>query len=103
MKETKHTPGPWELGEPTSQLEFGVYATDKISGIRYFLANAEGHMRYKESLANARLIAAAPELLEALHDVLSDYMAVHGLGDLEMKPALFRACAAMYKATGCSA
>ena len=45
MKEMKHTPGPWELGEPTSQLEFGVYATDKISGIRYFLANAEGHMR----------------------------------------------------------
>lgn len=66
----KHTPGPWELGEPTSQLEFGVYATDKISGIRHFLANAEGHMGDKESLANARLIAASPDLLEALQEVL---------------------------------
>ena len=40
------------------------------------------------------------ELLEALHVVLRDYMAVHGVGDLEMQPALFQARAAMAKVTG---
>ena len=95
MKETKHTPGPWELGEPTSQLEFGVYATDKISGIKYFLANAEGHMRYKESLANARLIAAAPELLEALQAFVKYADDVN-----DDSPELDRARSAIAKATG---
>lgn len=40
------------------------------------------------------------ELLEALKVVLRDHMAVHGVGDLEMQPALFQASAAIAKATG---
>jgi hypothetical protein len=53
-----------------------------------------------EILANARLIAAAPDLLEALEVILRDHMAVHGVGDLEMQPALFQARAAITKAKG---
>ena len=102
MIEMKHTPGPWELGNPTSQLEFGVYATDKISGIRYFLANAEGHMGYKESLANARLIAAAPELLEALQSLVNQFLqrGVFTAPEHPDRIALALAESAIAKATG---
>lgn len=62
---TKHTPftqGPWHVGE---RKQASVVYDE--SG--YAIANAEvyhGKHSYDESLANARLIAAAPELLEAL-------------------------------------
>ena len=52
-------------------------------------------------LANARLIAAAPDLLEALRCVVNDWVAPDGLPfeDGEM-PALDSARAAIAKATG---
>ena len=56
-----------------------------------------GFAEWKEAEANARLIAAAPELLEALQNMLglteaSDYM---GVGEIEQQ-----ARAAIAKATG---
>ena len=63
---SKHTPGPWQIGK-----NFGSVVCDTpVPGIRgsddteYY----GGHL-IAESVteANARLIAAAPELLEALH------------------------------------
>lgn len=63
---TKHTPGPWEaignlVRAPMVQpegLPRGIQIADCRDG--YFLSHTE------EAKANARLIAAAPELLEAL-------------------------------------
>lgn len=40
------------------------------------------------------------ELLKAVKVVLRDYEVVHGVGDLEMQPALFQASAAIAKAAG---
>lgn len=63
---TKHTPGPWG---------FNVGKNGAIAGlpvIRVYSYSAEdkvcdfAHANGEQDLANARLIAAAPEMLEAL-------------------------------------
>ena len=67
---TQHTPGPWEavgnlVRSPMHQpegLPRGVQIGDCRDG--YFLSNTE------EAKANARLIAAAPDLLEALSKLI---------------------------------
>lgn len=53
----KHTPGPWEIHEEV------VYSTDGFL-IASAEANYEDHIEIQA--ANAKLIAAAPELLNAL-------------------------------------
>lgn len=51
----KHAPGPWRLDKDN----LNVYANG-------LLATVFGHIHTGEKLANASLIAAAPEMLEAL-------------------------------------
>lgn len=65
---SKHTPGPWHV----VPLTLGsVEAENGTAVCQAFMTKqprkAEDH---EERLANARLIAAAPELLEALKDYL---------------------------------
>ena len=62
MKEMKHTPGPWRIGTAPPN---GEQAIGTIRGMMVAVATTGVGME-KETLANARLIAAAPELLEAL-------------------------------------
>jgi len=65
---TKHTPGPWIYLYDGSG-DFSVYGVDGAevgtawSKDAHFMGNGEASYRNE---ANARLIAAAPELLEAL-------------------------------------
>lgn len=63
----KHTPGPWNTGQRGRMLNVGHNGT-LIATIdcrsQHPAVEAEAH-------ANARLIAAAPELLEALHSALN--------------------------------
>ena len=55
----------------------------------------------EENAANVRLIAAAPDLLEALQVMVRDYTAAHAdSGSLEMQPALLQASQAIARATG---
>ena len=51
---SKHTPGPWKR---------------KIKSVLISVAPYEWAEAYGGSIANARLIAAAPDLLEALQDL----------------------------------
>ena len=97
MKEMKHTPGPWvcQTQANGSSIRHPVILSDDGA-----VATAQWCDNTQKTNANARLIAAAPELLEALNAVLRDYKAVHCVGDLEMQPALFQAHAAIDKATG---
>ena len=71
---TKHTPGPWTILSGT--YENGKQF--KVVGDESFYAMVGGDkqsMTSGETLANARLVAAAPDLLAALekaHGLLSD-------------------------------
>lgn len=61
MSETKHTAGPWVV-EPGKQGGFCI--SDRANGWA-LCARPEWPNRAEMSVANARLIAAAPDLLEA--------------------------------------
>jgi len=67
-----HTLGPWRMQHITRVDEKGDYKafhvfTEKNNQRKEIASGSEWH---KEQEANARLIAAAPELLEACEDVL---------------------------------
>ena len=72
MSNTKHTPGPWRYQSETSQ-SFG----DPVSITRFEVYTATGLFGHPATCsveADAKLIASAPELLEALqrlHGILS--------------------------------
>ena len=60
MTHTKPTPGPWRVGDAGATVfgpNLGAPSPETIAAVR--------------KKANARLIAAAPELLAALRDTLS--------------------------------
>ena len=62
----KHTPGPWE-----TVGGLGVYTQDQPGKpVRQIVHNTKGADR-EEARANARLIAAAPEMLDLLRSIIS--------------------------------
>ena len=84
MSETKHTPVPWHTaGDQGVQIRS---QRDQIAKV--------WTMRGNEWKANARLIASAPELLEALKAVLANSLDSKGLADAHKQ-----ARAAIAKAT----
>jgi hypothetical protein len=104
---SKHTKGPWTLLPAESDKDYLRIRGTQLGG-RYKVANVH-QWRYEgmpdsirqhddaESMANARLIAAAPEMLEALKSALwrmqqYDYQAMEG--------TIAKARAAIAKATG---
>lgn len=97
MGEVTHTPGPWTahdlagtpVNDPSVMSEKHCVATVWINDISR-----------KQAGANARLTAAAPELLAALREMLSDYEEAYG-GQLDDEPTVMRqARAALAKAEG---
>jgi hypothetical protein len=94
----RHTPGPWEISGPMGTEHLGgrepwfwVFAERTLH--LQVKACSDGFVR-GENEANARLIAAAPELLAALHECLTCEFAVTD------KAAIARAEAAIAKALG---
>lgn len=59
----KHTPGPWRVSLNTAT---GAFAIEDDNRIAVICSRADWIHRASESAANARLIAAAPDLLAAL-------------------------------------
>ena len=86
-----HTPGPWKaalpIGNPPFVSNEGTVVVQKVGPIGDY-ATAE---------ANARLIAAAPELLEALK-LLQTALTEHGLRDVKKRFSLCVADAAASEA-----
>jgi hypothetical protein len=89
MSTFKHTPGPW--GVHNNEVFAGPFKRIKggISGFRAHICEIDDLDLdgIDEIEANARLIAAAPDLLEALHLLLdatySDLVTIDDLGRAE--------------------
>ena len=67
MTQGKHTPRPWVVGNRYS--ETGVFSADGetlVANTHSSQRNFDRDAQVTEQHANARLIAAAPDLLEAL-------------------------------------
>jgi hypothetical protein len=62
---TTHTPGPWEVASSDVTV---IVSQRPNEPYKVTVAETMGYKIERE--ANARLIAAAPDLLEALHDLL---------------------------------
>lgn len=106
--EAKHTPGPWAfIVEPTEcegvNVRFSIQTAD---GDTIYIASGQSqeHLQDRGSgivleaacVANARLIAAAPDLLEACETLLFELVA----GPAARDEVIASARAAINKATG---
>lgn len=92
MHDTTHTPGPWHENILPASKYVTVYA-----GRNTHICNVVPILRNEmQTAANRRLIAAAPELLEAAQACLADlhhYVATHGPGPDRRLNALIAAIA----------
>ena len=104
---SKHTPGPWTVGHTrTFTHSGGIFGTE--TAVHYgdavnrgnCIAHAYGHGALSHSEDDARLIAAAPDLLVALKVMVRDMQAVNAGGQygIELEPALHQAQKAIAKA-----
>ena len=75
---TKHTPGPWYVCHHDDNSEIVVRQSggDILANLQCDLYDAEN--RTTEIEANARLIAAAPDLLAAAEAVIKDRDSIRG-------------------------
>lgn len=95
MSEAKHTPGPWAHINPDgfTVRHPQVYSdTGPVCNATWL-----GDVRIDELRANARLISAAPEMLEALN-LCRQHMYEHASNTPDN--AFEKLCAAIAKATG---
>ena len=88
---TQHTPGPWKA------IAAAVYAGRPLSTV--VVSGDHGRLSADEAEANARLIAAAPELLEACKQMLAALDQLHREGLREYHPIADDTRAAIAKAT----
>lgn len=86
-KSTKHTPGPWTYSEGFDPV---------ISSNQGEVCILEAYHNHSEALANARLMVAAPDLLEVLEEGLWVLVSQFGETDVFVQ----KAYAAIAKAKG---
>lgn len=93
---SKHTPGPWKVGAKfdtgsasTSGVEISDIENSETVAVAVEGNDSGGIYAYQEVMANARLIAAAPELLDALKELVDRYP--NNVGITKAKAALAKA------------
>lgn len=100
MTAQKHTEGPWIAAPYSSVVGAPVVSASgrPVARVTYFNLGDGFENHDNESAANARLIAAAPELLEALRDCLNRFVEAFPAAS-EYEP-IKRGFAAIAKAEG---
>lgn len=79
METVKHTPGPWTLSTREGKPASKICGSDAISIVKSdgpmtgYIACMVATGHHTKKLANARLIAAAPELLDVVKPLLEAY------------------------------
>lgn len=103
MPEFKGTPGPWEIERYSDGLIQIVGDLKVVSDDEENVTTVVEEISATNEEANARLIAAAPELLDALQSLKCELI----LSDVDMgyieshfRPSLNKAAAAIAKALG---
>ena len=99
-EKVKHTPGPWTLTEHSGKYTPRHIIRSKNAAIIEFASFGSVGIEQRE--ANARLIAAAPELLEALeqaHTLIGELLIDNVLGE-DVIPVHDAMMAAIRKAKG---
>lgn len=91
---SKHTPGPWRVVEDRAPSSLEVYAGKTAIAECWRRADVE------TEIANARLIASAPELLASLQLMVDRFLDTEGSYGAWENDALEAARAAIAKATG---
>lgn len=99
-----HTPGPWHFFELSTRVPdgLGYIRPDPEDGLM-IAHHGDMDRSREENLANGRLIAAAPELLMALKDLMAFDSAAYSKGSDRAKALLATkksAWAAIAKAAG---
>ena len=98
MKEFKGTPGPWRFDEQTTLSGGQVFYIAQDDNAKYtpnysdVSQTCSGELKHIQK-ANAQLIAAAPDLLEALQKLV-------GINGNRSEPEYVQARAAINKALG---
>lgn len=110
MEEKRYTPGPWEWWTSNSFLRLSSKVTGKDGGVIDSYRMSDGHTSLSVKYEDMALIAAAPELLEALQlslvamNEMGDILNFHDMADSEtvekLTPAFEMARAAINKALG---
>lgn len=97
MKE--HTPGPWKVMPRINNFIDIEHANFVKGAITLSLCRVQARQSWSaEAHANALLIAAAPDLLEALKELISAYD--FQMSSYEQGSVSIAAHAAIFKATG---
>lgn len=89
MSDLKHTPGPWscmsESAHEGAYVDDCVHSVSKAAGRADIICLSPSHEDYELSAAmwdaNARLIAAAPELLEVSKELVRALELAYGIED----------------------
>lgn len=113
MTEPKHTPGPWKWEPDRDSYRGSLLAStgQRVIEFEQFSCGGGGEYpvcdsaRLNISDADARLIAAAPEILEALENFVAKYVQIIASGDCgfwdpEKEQHVIDARAVIAKATG---
>ena len=111
MNDAKHTKGPWEVGEWITSQSHAVYKLihgvgRNVSAVCVYGARKDGtksgkrNVSVEECDANARLIAAAPDLLAACEARIDEWHADSRNFTRNEPPSLTLMRAAIRKAEG---
>lgn len=114
MSKREHTPGEWTIADddgvqvPFIPIYAGSIGEPTYKDICKVACSLDGDDEFvisEEDRANARLIAAAPDMLEALEALLAHYIVIADSGDCgfwepRKEPVVIAAQAAISKATG---
>ena len=94
---SKYTPGPWKCGQYLGHSFWVVHTDVGDRGRGMDIVEGVAGLTPEQRLANARLIAAAPELLDALKEIVD---AADGDGWNQLDASFKKARAAILKAKG---